>query len=348
MNASERLGSIPLLVAGRTWTVDDGVAFAALRGDLDRPVRDTLTLIAAEETAGEEGLEHSGESLQAASEKFRYAHDLISAGETEAWLSARGLTMDDFGAWLYQRLCMERVAIAEQTEPIEPPHDFADLLRVHLWLSGEMDIIAQGLRRRVAAARELAEREDHASISDTVALLRKRTDTNVLQDIGRDREWLEEIARMDSAFERLSSGAVTLEARARKLATRQRLLTLLEFDVLDVDSRDAAREAALCVHEDHVALTEVARAAGFRVLRRQVFVEDLDVAIAERLLGAAEGDVIEAPETEGRFRIYHLLGKHPPSLADAEVVHRIDRLLLDELFTDLVARHIEQQAPGTP
>ncbi len=134
-----------------------------------------------------------------------------------------------------------------------------------------------------------------------------------LAGAGRDERWLEEMARMEAAFERLASATVTDEARSRKLVAMQRSLSTVEFDLLDVDSPGAAREAFLCVHDDGVPLAEVAREAGYGVLRQQLSIEDLG-PVAERLFSAAEGDVVGPLEGEGRFRLYHILRKRTPSL----------------------------------
>jgi len=346
---SGRLGPVTLFVAGRSWTVDDAVAFAAFRGELRPAVAEAIALAAAEEEADEEGLIIDDERLQAASEKFRYEHDLISAGETEEWLSTRRMTTEDFGHWLYQRLCRE-AASAGPPLPRFPdlPDDFGDLLRVHLWLSGEMDRISELLARRIAAGRELdsGQQTERARAVIDSFLERERIDRRALPEwlaaIGRDEGWLDEIARLEAAYERISSSAISDDTRRRKLAALERSLSTLEFDLLELDSAGAAREALLCVQDDSIPLAEVARDAGFKAVRSEACLEDLG-PLGERLSAAPEGAVVGPIESEGRFRLYHLIRKQKPSLSDPEVLRRIDTMILDELFEGLTARHVESQ-----
>ena len=346
---SGRLGPVTLFVAGRRWTVDDAVAFSVFRGELRPAVGEALALAAAEEEADEEGVVIDDESLQASSEKFRYEHGLISAGETEEWLSTRGMTTEDFGHWLYQSLCRKAAPRdALLTDPSDLPDDFGDLLRVHLWLSGEMDRISEQLARRVAAGLELnsgGEADGTRAVIDSF-LEREQIDRRALPEWleanGRDERWLDEIARLEAAYERVSSAAVDEDSRRRKLAAMERSLSTLEFDLLELDSAGAAREALLCVQDDRIPLSEVARDAGYKAVRSESCLEDLG-PIGERLSAAPEGAVVGPIESDGRFRLYHLIRKQKPSLSEPDLSRRIDTMILDELFEGLTARHVESQ-----
>ena len=52
------------------------------------------------EKADEQDLEFDDDAIDAAAERFRYDHDLITAEETEQWLAGRGLALDDFSVFL--------------------------------------------------------------------------------------------------------------------------------------------------------------------------------------------------------------------------------------------------------
>src|SRR6185436_10395466 len=152
----------------------------------------------------------------------------ISAGETEDWFAARGMTLDDFGGWLYQRLCAD--VLGFDGEDDDAPEDFPDRLRIHLWLSGRMSDIERELRHRVASQIELSSRG--------------------------------ETINGDVAYDRLRSEAVNDDARKRKLAQSQMSLIKVEIDALELDTEEAAREACLCVREDQTTLAEVAKDIG--------------------------------------------------------------------------------------
>lgn len=346
MKDSGRLGSVPLFVAERAWTVDDAVAFAAIRGELGTEIEEALARTAAEERVAEEELAIDERELQARSESFRYEHGLISAGETETWLAERGLSAEDFGRWLHQQLCRE-VAPAERPGSGWPiPPDFAGLLRIHLWMSGRMEAIAEQLRRRVAAGRELAAAGEGAVAAAAWRGLDREELLPWLASWGRDERWLEELATIDGAFERLAERSVTPEARARKLSAMARSLAIVEFDLLELDSMDMAREAMMCVRDDGLALAEVARDAGFRVVHQETSLETLG-PLGERLVAAGDGELVGPLESDGRICLYHVLRKRAPSLSDESVVRRVDEMLVDELFSGLTARHLES-TPASP
>src|SRR4029077_11785104 len=141
------------------------------------------------------------------------------------------------------------------TKELAIPDRFPDLLRVHLWLSGQMNELAEQLIRRIAAEREISKRGDPVS-SESVRenflqrhRLDERTHSECLTALGRDDAWLAETLRIEAAFDRLASMALTEEARADRLASMQLLLGRIEVETLDVASEAAAREAFLCVRD---------------------------------------------------------------------------------------------------
>ena len=302
--ASPRLGATPLFLAAggahatspAVHTVDDAIRWGAARGLLDIPIRQASALAAAE--AASDDLDE--EALQAASEQFRYDHDLISAGETEEWLAARGMTIEDFAGWLRARLAHERQSSGETAKKDEPAADF---LRVHLWLSGEMEKLAHAYSRAVAAEIETG-RDDPATV------------------------------------EALAATAVTDVARRRKLEAIGMSLVRVEVQTLVVDSEAAGREAVLCVRNDHEPLAQVAADAGYPSDRIETWIDDFEPNARRHLLGATVGDAVGPLADGGKFTVYQLLRRDEPSLARAEVAQRIDEILVDEFFEGLCSRHI--------
>ncbi len=95
-------------------------------------------------------------ALQSAVEQFRYERDLITAEETERWLEARGLTLDDFSDYFVrharaQRLAGEGPRHGFRAHLPSRPREQRDLLRIELLLSGGMEAMAVGLSWRLAA-----------------------------------------------------------------------------------------------------------------------------------------------------------------------------------------------------
>ncbi len=289
-NTRPELGSTKLFQAGgRTYTVADAVAWALARRDVDALLEETRDLSEAAEVVEEEPAE---ESVQKASERFRYEHDLISAGETEEWLVARGLTLTDFGTWLYQRLCLEAGPPLTRSRAGRPASEGeTPALLVHLWLSDAMEELSKQYARRIAAGG-------------------------------------------DQAYARLAAEAVTPESRSRKLAAMNMSLTRIEADTLELSSAAAARETILCVRNDGDALADVARDAGYRAQRIELWGDSTD------LLSAREGDVVGPIESDGRYKVYQVVRRQKPSLDDPLISRRIDDAIIGEFFDDLCSRHI--------
>ncbi|MGZ8851303.1 MAG: hypothetical protein ACXW3E_13380 [Thermoanaerobaculia bacterium] len=342
LRPSQRLGSIVLFVAGEhTYDVDDAVASANFRDELDTAVRTTLELAAAEDSAEEE---IGGEKLQKRADDLRYKRGLITAGETEEWLDARGMTLDDFSRWIYQSHCGEGRRGPYQSTA---PDDFPDLLRIHLWMSDEMDRLASALSRRVAAKRELAEQGDVVETASVKERFLARHGLNELAlpawlaAMGRDDSWLAAALLGEAAFEQLRASVLTAERRSRKLASIQSSLVKVEIESLQVDSEAAAREASLCVADDGASLSEVASDSGYCAERSELWLDTADDTLSRRLLGASPGDVVGPIHDRGRFHVYQVLRKIAPTLSNPAVLERVDRIIADEFFADLCARHVQ-------
>lgn len=348
MNPRPGLGTAPLFSAGGVvYTVDDAVASAIFTGALDEAVEETAALCIAEECAEEEGVQPAAEALQRVSEKFRYEHDLISAGETEGWLESRGLRLDDFTGWLYQRLCRSACAVAGiSLDDFDVPNDLSDLLRVHLWMSDGMEDLSEQLERRVAAGLEIS-KGGNTILTDSEMqsfLGRHRLDDRLLAGWlaarDRDDEWLAETVKREAAFNRAVSLALTPEARARKLSAMQMSLAKIELETLEFGSEAAAKEAFLCVREDGESLSEIANESGYHAERLSAWLTDLDDTLGRRILGAGAGEVLGPVQSRGRFQVCQVLRRIEPSLSDPAVLSRIDEVIIDEFFDELCGRHV--------
>ena len=138
----------------RSFTVRDIIDAALFRGEVEPAWNELLRLEAAERKADEENLEFSDDAIDAAAERFRYEHDLITAEETEQWLAQRGLNLADFSAYFVRHYW------GEQFDDVEPapldylsaPNEMRELLTTELILSGELDRMAVRLSWRVAAS----------------------------------------------------------------------------------------------------------------------------------------------------------------------------------------------------
>src|SRR5262245_38007950 len=79
------------------------------QGRLRPLVLEALAGRLVQEQARQSGLSVTAEELQAAADSFRRRHDLPTAADTHAWLTERGLSVDDFEAGLEEDLLAAKV-----------------------------------------------------------------------------------------------------------------------------------------------------------------------------------------------------------------------------------------------
>lgn len=342
---STALSDIVLFVAdGRSWTVDDAIAASIFRSDLEGAIRETLELAGAEELAEDLEREPETDDLQAFSDRFRYDRDLISAGETEEWIRARGLTTDDFTGWMAARVCRNELPEASPAEDLEDLHH---RLHVHLWMSDRMDAIDAALQRRVASRLELTEKNETVEITRARANFLVRHSLNEagvdewLDRAGRGREWLDEMLRLEAAHEAIRDRALTTEARQRQLHALGTALERIAIRTLDFDSEAAAREAVLCVREDGSTLADVAKESGFVSEETEVWLEGVEPGLAQRLFCAEEGEALDPVAVGDGLRVFQVIRKIEPSLSDPAVLQKVDEVIMDQTFAALCSRHIK-------
>lgn len=352
---------------GRALAVADVVVAAHARGDLQATWSRLLRLVACEERAA--ALVESGEisadegAVQSMSEQFRYDRDLITAEETERWLEHHGLTLEDFDAHFLRHHWADVLG-----EPVEPgPADYRSatddllvLLLTELTLSGDLDRLARALGWRIAAARARAAepsaqaggveiglagddgpaQDDHADAEDeamTAAWAAR---------IGADPRWLAELPGLEAAFEQERARLLTAERLADALALRRLPLSLVVLETIDVDTLDAAREAAMCVTADGLSMEAVASEGGYSFERTEAFFEELPPQIQQQVLRAVPGEMLDVAPHEGGYHVHRLVGRTDPDPADGAVRARVEQRLLDQHFDQLAGRWVQWPMPA--
>lgn len=124
-------------------------------------------------------------------------------------------------------------------------------------------------------------------------------------------------------------------------------LTRFELELIEVDSRDAAREVFECVSVDGESMEEVASGAGYPYRRSTVFYEDLPADLQPRFLSAMPEEIFDPIEREGAFELCRLIRKTERDLADDEVRRRVEANIIERHFSELVARFVRWILPPT-
>ena len=344
---------VPAFRAGsRIFSLDDILAAAEARGEFaEFQVGRAARLAASAEACGRSP---AAGAVEAATDAFRFARDLVSAEECDRWLAQRGLSFEDLTASVTRRLRAELAPEDEAPNPPEPDAWDATRFRTDALLADEFTGWARGLGWRVALACEqgalpadetAGKPSQNGKVRDgsrgrgSVAVPQQDRDshrptsaaTGSLADL-----WPE----LEERFTAACAALVTPERRRRELTTQRLQLLRLEISAAEFESGAAAREAFLCAREDGAALAEVATANGFPVAAHEVFLGDLTPDWQQALISAKPGDVVAPLTADGRAVVLQLLGKREPSLDDPAVCRRLDADLRRQHFGELEAKHV--------
>ena len=239
--------------------------------------------------------------VDAAVQAFRYQHQLVSADECLRWLAARGLSYADLRASMVRRLSATAALAA----------DAAEIDRI---LSDEFAGLARGLAARVV-----------------VALQAGDTPSGAVDDV-----WPHLAAR----YRAFADWTADPSARLRQLQSDRLNWVQIEFEQVEFDSLDAAREARLCVLEDGQTLRELALAARFASASRRERVSALPPAWSHALLRTRPGAITPVISDGERLLLLSVTRIIEPSLSDPSVLAGIDAQLLDQQLEPLLARHV--------
>jgi hypothetical protein len=133
-------------VADARYRWRDVVELARRRGDWARLGDDARAGAAAERMLDASGESVRSEELDAAAKEFRYARDLLSGDELADWLERRGLTQDDWHAYLRRTLARGRI------EAPPPNGDEPELTWIEGVCSGRLEELARELAELVAVS----------------------------------------------------------------------------------------------------------------------------------------------------------------------------------------------------
>jgi hypothetical protein len=341
---------VVFLCGDRAFTLSDLLDAALFRGELQSAWNNLLRLLAAEQRADEHQLECSDETIDAAAERFRYEHDLITAEETEQWLTDRGLSLGDFGAFFVRHYW------AEQADTLEPeaqdyltaPNEMRELLVAELILSRELARMAQCFSWRVAAAREVDGKQvdpDLIAVEKTRFFERTSVPVEMLLDwltrVGRDESWFREMLTLEAIFCRDTAALLSPQACEKEMASLRLPLTRFEIETIELDSLDAAREAFLCARDDGLAMEEVAAEGRYPFHHTVVALERIPENLQQRFLSVHPGDILEPIGQGDTYHVCRIVGKTEPELSDPSVKERAGRQILDRHLADLTTRHIQ-------
>lgn len=124
------------------------------------------------------------------------------------------------------------------------------------------------------------------------------------------------------AHERLVADAIAPAALDALLRARRADWIRVDCRTLVLPSEPAAKEAALCVRDDGMALAEVAAHAGVEMREHSLYLEDATDDLGKTLLSARTGELVGPLPLANRHVLVLVDDKVDPTLDDPEILRR--------------------------
>ncbi len=325
--------------SAHTYTWLDMALAAMIRGDWS-VFDQTLVRGAALAARADQLNEWPGDAdVDAAATAFRYDHDLLTIDETEAWLSETGLTMEVWTDVLIRQLL--RAADDGADLAMETVAATDALVRAEGICSGQFLRFAEQLAARAALADALEEPVAPEVVQAIVDAVR-RTWPGWVDGIAPERldERLSRLATVDAGFRSITARMADEESMAARVDRSRLEWMRVDLERLSFDSANAAAEAALCVREDGMTLSDVAMEAGQPIDDVRAVLEDLEEPLREVVLSAGVDTLVGPVDLNGRLTVAMVVSKMPPSLDDPLVRLRAERAIVESLGQKAIFSHV--------
>jgi hypothetical protein len=156
-------------------------------------------------------------------------------------------------------------------------------------------------------------------------------------DDGDAADWLE---RLDAAFEVFRQRVLTPHVLRDQVSVRHLDWIRIRGHKVVFPSEAMAREAALCMKEDHLSLQEVAADAGQVVHDVAATIDELAAAHRDRFLAARPRDLVGPLLVDNAFELCLVEEKILPTIEDDEIRERAEDAVLQRLLKREVADRV--------
>lgn len=286
-------------------------AAAEVWGDWARLVEWTRQSLACQKYAVASGQLPDAKTTREALTAFRYAHNLISADETQIWLNRWEVSLEDLMSYLRGQLLIERW-----------PGKLEEILGAHAVSDAE---ISQAIKSYAICADKLGEwafrLAGHAAIA-------AKSGPFGAGDQGQRQAPRDLIACIETEFERERQQTVTPKQIETKIADHR--LDWIRFDCrcLWFAEERIAREAVWCVTEDGLTLDEVAADARAEMRQWDFYLDEMEDSARPHFLAARQGDLLGPMKLQQGFPLFSIAAKKMPVADDPQIRERAERAIL--------------------
>lgn len=314
-------------------------------GEWQRLERSVAEGLACASDSAARGEQVDDESLSASVVKFRRARGLLAGEEYMRWLDEHALAAADVRAHFARAALRERAAhrLDDLLGSYRPePGPIAQAIRVEVIVDGRLRSWAQRLAGCVAASRGLTAggaTPPSASAKEVGALLLAAAAcrANGL-DEPQVRDRAPRVATLQAAERIFSARVVTSEQIERCLSEHRLDWQRFVWEEARFATEGAAREAALWVRQDGMALGEVATLAHATVDLRAAY-SDAVPELSGVLAATPPGELVGPLAGERGWRLILTRERTPPAVDDPVLRERASSELVDQaLERHLVGR----------
>src|SRR2546423_9394659 len=134
---------------------------------------------------------------------------------------------------------------------------------------------------------------------------------------------------MEAAYRGRCEMVLTPQTRKKELATLRLPLTRFAAEVIEVESRDAAKEALFCIREDGMSMQDVAAEGRYPYRTVSFLQEDIPGDLQQKFTSMVAGDVLEPKARGDGFELYRVTTKIEPQADDLPVRQRVHDCIVE-------------------
>lgn len=320
-------------VHDEVYTFADVALAAALWGDWDRLREDTRAGLCCLRSYRDAQRPLPEAEIDEAAVDFRYAHEMVTAQEAEAWLQQWGISaaewMDAMRREVLRRKHQSRLGEIVATCPVDDD-DVTAASGIDAVCSGLFTRLTPKLAARAALHNRIRSSNGGPPADDVIGGVERGIPIPQLPfDATRIVASRRRLAEMELSLQEFRAGALTPRSVADQIAAHHLDWIRVDYQVLSFPAEAMAREAVLCVREDGMSFESLAADTGVAQLRDETqWIGDVKGPMHGALLGARPGEIIGPIARGGNHEVYRLTTKRLPAASDAAVQERAERSIM--------------------
>lgn len=252
------------------------------------------------------------EKIDSDATDFRYARNLISAEEMEAWLVERGLTVEDWMDYIERSFLLktygDHLDQILLDYPISP-EEAQEMVTTEGLFSGRLDKVFHKLAG-LAAVYDL-----YNAASENLP--------------GANRAAF--LTQLESTFRQFHQEKISAEGIVENIKLHSMDWIKLHLQCLTFPQEQMAREAALCVTIDHISPEEIASETNADFWQKHLYLDEVNAEWRSNFLSAKRDDLLGPFRSGENYLLYYVLDKVVPSVQDPELLKLAEENLLDKL-----------------